>query len=64
MLEPIHKPRPEPVTRLGSPFRPHLFQVMILDGNPIEVCADHADQAASLARLWGYTTSGATIKIN
>lgn len=64
MLKPIHKPRPKRVTRLGNPFKPHLFQVMILGGNPIEVCADHADQAASLARLWGYATSGAAIKIN
>lgn len=64
MLDPVYKPRPELVTRLGSPFRSHLFQVMILGGDPIEVCADHADQAASLARLWGYTTLGAAIEVH
>lgn len=64
MLEPIHKPRPTRVTRLGNPFRSHLYQVATLDGERIEVCADNADQAASLARLWGYTTLGTAIKIN
>lgn len=64
ILEPIHKPRPTRVTRLGNPFRAHLYQVATLGGERIEVCADHADQAASLARLWGYATLGTAIKIH
>lgn len=64
MLQAIHSLFPKHVTRLGSPFRPHLFQVLILGGDPIEVCADHANQALALARLWGYATRGAAAKIN
>lgn len=64
MLQAIHSPCTEHVTRLGSPFRSHLFQVLILGGDPIEVCADHADQALALARLWGYATRSTAIKIH
>lgn len=64
MLQPIHKPRPKRVTRLGNPFNSHLFRVQVLGDDPIEVCADHPDQACALARLWGYTTTGSATKIN